>query len=246
MSTIAIGDVHGNFRALDNLLNRITHQIRTEDTVVFLGDYIDRGPDSKNCIERILSFQSNVRGRVISLLGNHEQWLMRTYKNHTRHSWLLGMEAFETIRSYSRDAEERLRKEAEKQALQLVMNRVSLPSEVFFEAVPREHIEFFTNLRTFYRTPDAVCLHGGLSPDGGRVEEQRCDDLIWGTDSFPERYEGPDIVLYGHTGNPVIDDNGWPHPRIMGRTYGIDTISKGVLTALKLPENTVLQSDRFD
>ena len=111
MSAIAIGDVHGNFRALDNLLNRITPQIRIEDTVVFLGDYIDRGPDSKNCIERILSFQSNVRGRVISLLGNHEQWLMRTYENHTRHSWLLEMEAFETIRSYSRDAEERLRKE---------------------------------------------------------------------------------------------------------------------------------------
>jgi serine/threonine protein phosphatase 1 len=86
MSTIAIGDVHGNFTALDDLLNRITPHIHIEDTVVFLGDYIDHGPDSKNCIERIISFQSNARGGVITLLGNHEQWLMRTYEDHTRHS----------------------------------------------------------------------------------------------------------------------------------------------------------------
>jgi serine/threonine protein phosphatase 1 len=126
------------------------------------------------------------------------------------------------------------------------MERVSLPYEIFFEAVPREHIEFFTNLRTFFRTPDAVCAHGGLSPEGGRVEEQLCDDIIWATDRFPKRYEGQDLVVYGHTSNPVMDDNGWPHPRIVGHTYGIDTICNGVLTALKLPENMVIQSDRFD
>lgn len=246
MSTIAIGDVHGNFPALDDLLQRITPHISMEDTVVFLGDYIDRGPDSKDCIESIISFQNNARGRVITLLGNHEQWLVRTYEDHTSHSWLLGMEAFETIRSYSPYAEERLRKEAEREGLRLVMERVSLPYEIFFETVPKEHIRFLKNLRIFCRTPDAVCVHGGLSPEGGCVEEQLCDDLIWGTDDFPERYEGRDLVLYGHTGNPVMDDNGSPHPRIVGRTYGIDTISKGVLTALKLPENIILQSDRFD
>jgi len=45
MSTIAIGDIHGNLRALEDLLNRIVPHIGSDDTVVFLGDYIDRGPD---------------------------------------------------------------------------------------------------------------------------------------------------------------------------------------------------------
>jgi serine/threonine protein phosphatase 1 len=245
MSTIAIGDIHGNYRALDNLLNRIVPHINSEDTVVFLGDYIDRGPDSKGCIESIISFRNSYSGRVVTLLGNHEQWLMRTYKDYTKHSWLLGMEAFETIESYSREAAEKLRHEAEREALRLIVNRVPLPYDLFFDTVPKKHKDFFENLRIFYRTPDAVCVHGGLHPHRGRAEEQSSEDLIWGTDDFPEHYEGLDLVVYGHTCNPVIDENGLPHPRIFGRTYGIDTICKGVLTALKLPENMVIGSDRF-
>jgi serine/threonine protein phosphatase 1 len=229
---------------LDDLLNRISQEIAAEDTIVFLGDYIDRGPDSKGCIQRIIEFRRTVAGRVITLLGNHEQWLLRTYGDHTRHSWLLGMKALQTIRSYSTAAAAILRVEAEKAGLQLVMNSIALPYEVFFQAVPPEHITFLTSLQTFCRTADAVCVHGGLDPDGGRAEEQRSEDLIWGTAGFPERYRGQELVVYGHANDPVFDPNGWPHPRIHGRTYGLDTISHGVLTAVRLPEGIVFQSDR--
>lgn len=246
MSTIAIGDIHGNFQALDNLLSRITSDVSSEDMVVFLGDYIDRGPRSKDCIERIIDFQNNIKGSVVTLLGNHEQWLMRTYKDYTKHSWLLGMEAFETIDSYSTEAKIKLKQEAEKAGLKLITDHVYLPYDLFFEAVPEKHIEFFKNLRSFYRTRDAVCVHGGLSPAVGCLEDQASDHLIWGTDDFPSRYDGSDIVLYGHTGDPVIDKDGWPHPRILGKTCGLDTICKGVLTALKLPGKIIIQSDRFN
>ena len=56
VATIAIGDVHGNRAALDDLLTRLEPDLEASDTVVFLGDYIDRGPDSKGCIDRILRF----------------------------------------------------------------------------------------------------------------------------------------------------------------------------------------------
>lgn len=245
MSTIAIGDIHGQYRALDDLLSRITPDICAQDTIVFLGDYIDRGPNSRECVERILAFRSIARGHVVTLLGNHEEWLLRTYGDYTKHSWLLGMEAFETVRSYSPAAAITLRHEAEEAGLRLITDHAPLPYEIFFDSVPKEQIEFFKNLRTFYRTPDAVCVHGGLNPEAGPVENQQPDDLIWGTDRFPDRYDGDDIVLYGHTGNPAVDKEGWPHPRIVGKTCGIDTISKGVLTALRLPENTVVQSDKY-
>ena len=143
MSSIAIGDIHGNFLALDNLLDYLAPYIRAEDTIVFLGDYIDRGPDSKKCIDRILSLRSYYHERVVTLLGNHEQWMMRTYEDHASHSWLFGMEAFNTIRSYSPDAERRLQNEAAKEALRPITDGVPLPYKIFFEAVPREHIEFF-------------------------------------------------------------------------------------------------------
>ena len=242
VSTIAIGDVHGNLVALDDLLKELTPEIKSEDTIVFLGDYIDRGPDSKACIQRIIEFRRNAKGRVVTLLGNHEQWLLRTYADHTRHSWLLGMEALPTVLSYSPPAAARLKDAVEKAGSELFMGRTSLPYEVFFQAVPPEHMTFLTDLETFCRTADAVCAHGGLNPGGGRVEEQRSNDLVWGNDGFPERYRGEELVVYGHANNPVLDAKGWPHPRVLERTYGLDTISYGVLTALQLPEKRVFQS----
>lgn len=246
MSTIAIGDIHGNFRALDELLSRIEPEICSDDTVIFLGDYIDRGPRSNDCIERILDFKSKAKGIIVTLLGNHEQWFMRTYKDYSKHSWLLGMEAFETIESYSHSAHMILRQEAEKAGYRLITDHMALPYDIFFGTVPKEHIEFFKHLTPYHRTRNAVCVHGGLNPAVSRVEDQKSDDLIWGTGDFPSRYDGHDIIIYGHAGNPVIDKDGFPHPRILGKTFGIDTICKGVLTALRLPEKIIIQSNRFN
>lgn len=246
MSTIAIGDIHGNFRALDDLLDKITPAVFPADTIVFLGDYIDRGPASKDCIDRILDFQNKVRAKIVALLGNHEQWFLRTYKNYSKHSWLLGMEAFETIRSYSPAAEKELRQEIENTGgIGIILDHIPLRYDRFFKIIPKEHIDFFKSLKTFHKTSDAICVHGGLNPAVARLEDQDPDDLIWGTDDFPDQYTSQDIVLYGHKGNPLMDKEGWPSPRIVNRTYGLDTIHTGILTALKLPEKIVIQSDRF-
>lgn len=113
MATIAIGDVHGNRAALDDLLARLEGELDVDDTVVFLGDYIDRGPDSKGCIDSIL-----------------------------------------------------------------------LPYEAFLDAMPPEHLAFFEGLKSFWRTADGVCVHGGLDPRRGSVETQTREAMIWGTSTF--------------------------------------------------------------
>ena len=110
MATIAVGDIHGNLSALNDVLDQLRRELLPVDTVVFLGDYIDRGPDSKRCVDAILRFRNEVGGEVVALMGNHEDWLLRTFHDHRRHSWLLGMEAFDTIRSYSAEAEHVLAK----------------------------------------------------------------------------------------------------------------------------------------
>ena len=98
MSLIVIGDIHGNLPALDDLLSKI--ESASPEEVVFLGDYIDRGPDSRACVQRILDFRDQAEFPVTCLMGNHEDWMLRSYHDLTKHSWLVGMEA-ETIASYS-------------------------------------------------------------------------------------------------------------------------------------------------
>src|SRR5262245_37183294 len=73
--TFAVGDIHGEADHLDRLLCRLP-SLHREDTVVFLGDYIDRGPDSRRVIEQVEEFRVGFPGRCILLRGNHEDaWL---------------------------------------------------------------------------------------------------------------------------------------------------------------------------
>jgi hypothetical protein len=68
--------------------------------------------------------------------------------------------------------------------------------------------------------------------------------FVWGTDDFLDSYDGDEMVVYGHWGNAVVDADGWPWPCVGNRTIGIDTISHGVLTALRLPDGRIFQSRR--
>jgi hypothetical protein len=131
MSTIAIGDIHGNLEALTDLLDQIRGEVRRSDTIVFLGDYMDRGPDSKGCVDAILRLQRESEAEIVCLLGNHEEWFLRTLHDHSHHSWLLGMEAFDTIRSYSIAAATTLREAVSNAGLDLFLGRCRLPYEVF-------------------------------------------------------------------------------------------------------------------
>ena len=78
------------------------------------------------------------------------------------------------------------------------------------------------------------------------IERQTRYDLIWGGSTFPNGYEGADLIVYGHRDTVTFNGNGWPAPRIVGRTIGIDTLSQGVLTAIRLPDRRLFQSARYE
>ena len=157
MATIAIGDVHGNSAALDDLLRQLKSEVRPDDVVVFLGDYIDRGPNTKECVDRILALQREMPGRVVCLCGNHDDWLLDTLRDSRRHTWLLATDAFKTIRSYSVDAADVLREAVSRAGAALYGDDCALPYEVFFNCVPSGHIQFFESLRSYYQSPDCIC-----------------------------------------------------------------------------------------
>jgi serine/threonine protein phosphatase 1 len=244
MATIAVGDIHGNLPALNDLLRQLQGEVAARDTIVFLGDYIDRGPDTKGCVDAILEFQQEVSARVVCLRGNHEEWFLRTLHDDRRHSWLLGMEALDTIRSYSAEAAQALRAAMSEAGLSLFGKRCALPYGLFFDTMPETHRVFFKGLVPYHQSEDCVCVHGGLDPQITRLEDQPVDALIWGAIGFPDRYRGTATVAYGHWNNAVVNAEGWPTPKIIGPTIGLDTISHGVLTAVRLPDHKLFQSAR--
>ena len=245
MATIAIGDIHGSLPALDDLLGRISEEVGDGDTVVFLGDYIDRGPDTRECVEAILAFQRDMKAAVICLCGNHEDWFLRTLDDYRRHSWLLGMEALDTIRSYSPEAAQALRDAASEAGLDLIVGRPALPYEMFFNLLPQAHTRFFRKLVPYYQGADCLCVHGGVDPRVPRIQDQTREALIWGGEGFPGQYDDAETVVYGHRNNADVGADGWPKPRIVGRTIGLDTISHGVLTAMRFPDRRLFQSARY-
>lgn len=169
MATFAIGDIHGNDAALADLMGQLEPLIQPEDTVVFLGDYIDRDPCAKQCIERILAFEHTWPAMVVLLLGNHEYSLLKTFRDFTEHSWLIAMDAWPTIASYSAAAAHVLRREADNAGSKLYTQECALPYEVFFDAMPHTHLAFFERLKPYYQTRDALCVHAGIEPGGGPI-----------------------------------------------------------------------------
>jgi len=149
------------------------------------------------------------------------------------------------IRSYSGDAALRLREAAANAGARLYMEQCELPYGIFFDCLPPEHVAFFEGLRPYHRTVDCICTHGGLDPLVPRLEEQTRHALIWGSGAFPAGYQGAEILVYGHRNNAELNVDGWPAPRIVGRTIGLDTIKHGVLTAMRLPDRRLFQSARY-
>jgi serine/threonine protein phosphatase 1 len=242
MSVIAIGDIHGESGALADLLAQVLPEIRPDDTLVFLGDYIDRGPDSRRCIDQIIRLKETARFRVVTLLGNHEQWMLRSLNDPTKHSWLIGMDALETIKNYSEEAAGQIAKALDEYRARLFTMRIALPYHLFLHGMPQEHLEFFLHLEPYYREQGIICVHGGVDLEGA-IDPGDVNTCVWGPSGFPEEYSGEDAVVYGHQNNAVVNDDGAIQPCIgSNKTYGIDTISHGVLTALRLPDGKIFQS----
>ena len=246
MATIAIGDIHGELEALTDLLARVEPELSSGDTVVFLGDYIDRGPRSKECIDRILDFWASTSAEVVALLGNHEEWLLRTLDDPRRHSWLLAMDVFPTIESYSPEAAAAIRAAAAEAGGRLYTEKPPLPYQLFFDAMPPAHRAFLQGLRAYVETDDVLCVHGGIDVRAGPPNQQSAKSLVWGTARFQTEYDGPAWLVYGHWHNTTLDDSGRCLPAVIGRTIGIDTIEHGVLTAVRFPDLSVFQSGRAE
>jgi len=221
MRVYAIGDIHGRLDLLDRLLANIAADDRTrgngvETLYIFLGDLIDRGPDSSGVVERLLAF-SRSGAKVRFLMGNHEQVFLRALEGDQRAlRFLARIGGRETLKSYGVTEEDYVELDFDELAAHAASK------------VPPEHLAFLAGFENMIRVGDYLFVHAGLRP-GVELEAQSDNDLCWIRDEFLSHRDsfGP-MVVHGHSITPDID--------LRPNRIGIDTgaYRSGILTALAI------------
>lgn len=219
----AVGDVHGRLDLLDLLLARIEDDIASQFSgkifIVFLGDLIDRGPDSSGVVERLRTYRHPLV-KPIFLSGNHEEVLLRMLggEKGILPSWLKYGGA-ECAASYGIDPAV-LGRLNEQAALAVVRAKV-----------PQAHREFLEGFSDTFRFGDYLFVHAGIRP-GVALEDQEHSDLRWIRHPFlTDEKEHGFVIVHGHTVVPRVEER--------RNRIGIDTgaYRSGVLTALAVQEN---------
>lgn len=227
----AIGDIHGCTDLLNDLHRRIRsdaalHPDR-EKIVVYLGDYIDRGPDSKGVIDCLIDrpladFQS------VHLLGNHEDFMMRFLADHSIGPLWIANGGDATLISYG----------AASDSASVDRDRLPYLQRRLLDYMPQRHLRFLRGLRNYHIERDYVFVHAGLRP-GMEIERQDANDLMWIRDEFlNSKRDHGHIVVHGHSINTNVE--------FRDNRIGVDTgaYSTGRLTCLVLEgtERTLIQT----
>jgi serine/threonine protein phosphatase 1 len=215
--TIAIGDIHGCSKALGALIEAV--RPGPGDTLVTLGDYIDRGPDSRGVMEQVMALGE--RCLVVPLLGNHEEMLLAAARDRTALRGWLSCGGVEALRSYGWAP--------------------GGPRRGLAGWVPERHWRFLAGCRTYYETATHLFMHAGYVPELPMDQQPRAV-LLWRvTDARTAQphCSGKGAVV-GHTpqkNGEVLD---------LGFLLNIDTNCHrgGWLTALDVETGKVWQADR--
>lgn len=201
----AVGDIHGCLDKLEKLMDAIKPD-RGKDTLVFLGDYIDRGPDSRGVVDFVLDLQKGY-SRVVCLIGNHEKMLLDYIRDHGRRDIYFLNGGRDTLRSYG----------------------LNLDRPVREEDFPEDHMRFFRALLPYYQTGDYIFVHAGLRPEIP-LENQDREDLIWIRNPFIFGPGDPEkTVVFGHTPFRQPYENARKIGIDTGAVFG------GPLTCLEIP-----------
>jgi serine/threonine protein phosphatase 1 len=213
----AIGDIHGCRGELEQLLNRITDEISSSNAtahLIFLGDYVDRGPDSAGVLNRLID--GPLPGsRQTFLMGNHEEAMLAALDGDLESlpGWLRYGGA-ETLESYGIGRADILRAGAD------------LP-RMMREAVSEAHLEFLRGCHDYAQAGDYLFVHAGIRP-GVPLSKQDPSDLRWIRDGFleDEHTDHGVLVVHGHT---IAEE-----PQLRSNRIGVDTgcYRSGRLTAL--------------
>lgn len=191
MRIYAIGDVHGHLDLLRHMHGRIAAEIdrdRPADwRIVHLGDYVDRGPDSKGVLDFLIEACAADSLRITALAGNHDVGFLDFLAEPSADGLFARNGGIETARSYGVELDFR------------TPGTLRIGHKALLRAVPEAHLRFLRELRVSAEFGDYFFCHAGIRP-GIPLEKQSADDLVWIRREFLD-YEDlhPKVVVHGHT-----------------------------------------------
>ncbi|MBW0150464.1 MAG: serine/threonine protein phosphatase [Phenylobacterium sp.] len=221
----AVGDIHGRHDLLEGLLREIARDVSAEPPqaqpiLIFLGDYVDRGPGSHQVVETILSLRREPAFEVRALKGNHEEALLRFLDEPGFGSTWAEHGGNATLASYG----------VQPPATRTDPEAWAVAREAFAATLPGDHKTFYDELELITEVGDYAFVHAGVRP-GVALAHQTERDLLWIRGEFLQA-PGPfgKVIVHGHT--PMEAPQMTPH------RLGLDTgaYATGVLTAARLDE----------
>ncbi|HPF22305.1 MAG TPA: metallophosphoesterase family protein [Hyphomonas sp.] len=228
----AIGDIHGRRDLLEKMVVQIEEDARdlpegTVRTIVFLGDYIDRGLQSRDVIEFMLGDRMNAFERVF-LMGNHEEALLRFLNEVSFGKQWVRYGGAETLYSYGLQPPNTRTSLESHEAMEAAQRAWEKVWTEFRVRLPASHLKFYQSLQHYYVAGDYLFVHAGLRP-GAPLENQSVRDMLWIREEFLEAPgQFPQLVVHGHTPAEGVhrDD----------RRIGLDTgaFISGKLSAVRL------------
>jgi len=198
MKTLVIGDIHGYYRELTDALANASYE--EGDQLIFLGDYIDGGPQGRQVIEYLESLKNK---KNVFLRGNHEELFLRAVQGDTSAYDVLMYNGFtSTLKSYGVDPQ-RLsyshgRHYINRNGDQIHLNGVELMR--FLKGVfPAEHLRFIERTGYYFQTDSTFFSHAGAEPCRP-LHEQSGTDFTTGSDRFflKQRYNYGKTLVFGH------------------------------------------------
>ncbi len=168
--TIAVGDIHGCAAALKTLLDMIAPT--PDDTIVTLGDYVDRGPDSRGVINQLIELRK--RCHLVPLMGNHEEMMLEVVREKQPPYRWLQHGGVDTLDSYGFCGD--------------------------MSVIPETHLEFFRSMKDFYETDSHFFVHANYDPNLP-LEQQDVHTLRWQklTEVTPGPHQNGKRAVVGHT-----------------------------------------------
>lgn len=233
---VAVGDIHGQKSKLDSLMTKLSTKINfPEVPVIFLGDAVDGGPDTKKVLDQLMEWERQYPHWVF-LYGNHEDMLLDAVCQGSRvygsFSQWYNHGGAETLQSYLRESGMSLER-------QQTMSKPELARYI----IPKRHLDWLRDRPYFFETEHFFFVHAGVRP-GEHPASTGPFDMIWLRNEFiRSTYEWGKRIIYGHTYSP--------EPVVRDNKIGIDTMthSSGDLTAVILDETRpewyhFIQSDK--
>ena len=225
MATYAIGDIHGCAQTLHALIDQL--KLKKKDHLVLVGDYVDRGPDSKGVFDLIFTLQKKGY-QVQCIRGNHEQILLRAISGGASDRNLFrsaGGKA--TVESFG-------------------VEKLS--------QIPKKYLDFMRELPYYYQTSKYIFVHGGLEfRDGNPLLHE--EDMLWKRYWYKEidyKWLGKRLIIHGHTPTPVEvaelqmeNIRNW-NDQVLNLDTGCVYHTRpdmGILTAVNLKEMTLITQE---